>query len=105
MLARPFAIALRNLLIVTRKVVASASRALLPLVVLRRYSAFACEIFACKSEIFLRSAKALTSINKYNVETIRQIFYMYASGSSFSEIIDEMNRQGRKTAARKNAKK
>ncbi len=39
------------------------------------------------------------SIDEYNAETIRQIFHMYANGSSFSEIIDEMNRQGRKTAA------
>ncbi|WP_166525106.1 recombinase family protein [Caproicibacter fermentans] len=39
------------------------------------------------------------SIDEYNAETIRQIFHMYATGSSFSEIIDEMNRQGRKTAS------
>ncbi|MCY1715306.1 recombinase family protein, partial [Caproiciproducens galactitolivorans] len=41
------------------------------------------------------------SIDEYNAETVRQIFHMYANGASYSEIIDEMNRQGRKTAAGK----
>lgn len=39
------------------------------------------------------------AIDEYNADTVRQIFHMYANGSSYSEIIDEMNRQGRKTAA------
>ncbi|WP_277668985.1 recombinase family protein [Caproiciproducens galactitolivorans] len=41
------------------------------------------------------------AIDEYNAETVRQIFRMYANGASYSEIIDEMNRQGRKTAAGK----
>ncbi|MGX8711667.1 MAG: recombinase family protein [bacterium] len=41
------------------------------------------------------------AIDEYNADTVRQIFHMYANGASFSEIIDEMNRQGRKTAAGK----
>lgn len=36
------------------------------------------------------------AIDDYSAETVRQIFNMYASGSPFSQIIDEMNRQGRK---------
>ena len=41
-------------------------------------------------------------IDDYNADTVRQIFHMYANGSSFSQIIDEMNRQGRKTGFGKN---
>ena len=41
------------------------------------------------------------AIDDYSAETVRQIFNMYASGSSFSQIIDKMNRQGRKTGTGK----
>lgn len=41
------------------------------------------------------------SINEYNAETVRIAFDWYASGKSYSQIIDELNRQGRKTGAGK----
>ncbi len=41
-------------------------------------------------------------IDEYSADTVRQIFLMYASGSSYSQIIDKMNCQGRKTGAGKN---
>jgi len=41
------------------------------------------------------------AIDEYNADTVKQIFHMYSSGSSYSEVIDEMNRQSRKTAAGK----
>ena len=41
------------------------------------------------------------AVDEYNADTVRQIFRMYAEGHSFSEIIDAMNAQGRKTAAGK----
>ena len=40
-------------------------------------------------------------INEYDAETVRIAFDWYASGKSYSQIIDELNRQGRKTGAGK----
>ncbi|MBE6722760.1 MAG: recombinase family protein [Ruminococcaceae bacterium] len=40
-------------------------------------------------------------IDDYNAETVRMIFRMYASGNSYSQIIDTLNNQGRKTSVGK----
>lgn len=40
-------------------------------------------------------------VDEYNAKTVRMIFKMYASGSSYSQIIDTLNNQGRKTSVGK----
>ncbi|WP_413778074.1 recombinase family protein [Caproicibacterium sp. XB1] len=40
-------------------------------------------------------------VDEYNAETVRMIFRMYASGNSYSQIIDTLNNQGRKTSVGK----